>query len=150
MSPEGPKIRVFFYGSFINRRVLADSGLVPDRMEVARLWGFDIRIGPLANLVRSDRHCVYGIVCEATHAELDRLYGQEWVGVYLPEAVIVEGERGQLLPALCYIAPSSKEALEALAAGEYIDRIAVPAREYGFPDWYVERIESFRGKTGRG
>jgi hypothetical protein len=30
------------------------------------------------------------------------------------------------------------------AASDYIDRIAGPARAYGFPDWYVERLESFR------
>lgn len=58
-------MRVFFYGSFINRDVLAASGLIPERVEVARLWGFDISIQPLANLVRSDECCVYGIVCEA-------------------------------------------------------------------------------------
>ncbi len=137
----GPKVWVFFYGSFINRQVLREVDLVPERVEVGRLWGFDIRIQPLANLVRSDRHCVYGIICQATHAELGRLYGQEWVGSYLPEAVLVETEGGRLLPALCYIAPSPEP---AAAAGDYLDRITGPAREYGFPDWYVDRLESFR------
>src|SRR5262245_2360875 len=136
-----PKVRVFFYGSFINRAVLAEAGLVPERVEVARLWGFDIRIQPLANLVRSDQHCVYGVICQATHAELARLYSQAWVSTYLPEAVMVETEGGRLLPALCYIAPSPTP---APAAGDYIDRIAGPAREYGFPDWYIDRLESFR------
>ena len=40
--------------------------------------------------MRSNRHSVYGIVCETTHAALERLYSQEWVGCYLPEAVIAE------------------------------------------------------------
>jgi hypothetical protein len=30
------------------------------------------------------------------------------------------------------------------ADSDYIDRIAGPAREYGFPAWYVERLENFR------
>jgi hypothetical protein len=136
-----PKTRVFFYGSFINRQVLAEVDLVPDCVEVARLWGFDIRIKPLANLVRSDRHSVYGIVCETTHVELNRLYGQDWVGEYFPEPVLVETVEGRLLPALCYIAPRMKP---SPAAGDYIDRIVDPAREYGFPGWYVERLERFR------
>jgi hypothetical protein len=68
------KVWVFFYGSFINLDVLRQQGLVPERHEVARLPGFDIRIGPLANLVRSEERCVYGIVATATHAELRRLY----------------------------------------------------------------------------
>ena len=68
-----PKVWVFFYGSFINREVLAAGGFVPERVEVVRLGGFDIRMQPLANLVRSDERCVYGIACEATHAELEQL-----------------------------------------------------------------------------
>src|SRR5262249_60689008 len=69
-----PKVCVFFYGSFINLDVLRGAGLVPGRVEVARLGGFDIVIRPLANLVRSVPHSVYGILATATHAELGRLY----------------------------------------------------------------------------
>jgi hypothetical protein len=136
-----PKAWVFFYGSFLNRRVLVDGGLTPEDVEVARLWGFDVRVQPLANLVRADGLCVYGIVCRATHAELARLYGQPWVGTYLPEAVLVESAGGRLLPALCYLAPDPPV---APAAGDYLDRIVGPAREYGFPEWYVARLERFR------
>jgi len=137
-----PKVHAFFYGSFINRQVLAKSGLVPERIEVARLWGFDIRIETLATLVRSDQHCVYGIVCEATHAELRQLYGQDWLqGTYLPQAVVVETDGGALLPALCYIAPTPPT---TRPASDYLDWIIGPAREYGFPDWYIEHLERFR------
>jgi hypothetical protein len=137
------KVKVFFYGSFINRRVLADVDLLPEEVEVARIWGFDIHVRPLANLVRSDRHSVYGIVCTTTHADLERLYGQEWVGAYLPEAVLVETKDGRLIPALCYIAPGMAP---GRAADDYLDRIVGPAREYGFPEWYIERLEKFRNE----
>ena len=63
-----PKVWVFFYGSFINLDVLREAGLVPDRVEVARLGGFDIVIRPLANLIRSDQHSVYGILVTANLA----------------------------------------------------------------------------------
>jgi hypothetical protein len=66
----------FFYGSFINRDVLKQAGYVPERVEVARLSGFDISIRPLANLVRSGQHCVFGILAQATHEQLRRLYSQ--------------------------------------------------------------------------
>ena len=136
------KIRVFFYGSFINREVLGKSGLVPDRIEVARLWGFDIRIETLATLVRSDRHCTYGILCDATHTELRSLYGQDWLGgTYVPEAVLVETMDGRLAPALCYIAWRRPP---ARPANDYLDWITVPAREYGFPGWYLDKLESCR------
>jgi hypothetical protein len=137
-----PKVRVFFYGSFINRQVLAKGGLVPERVEVGRLWGFDIAIETLATLVRSDQHCVYGIFCEATHDELRRLYGQDWLGgAYLPEAVLVEAGEGRLVPSLCFIATTRPP---ARPADDYLDWIIGPAREYGFPSWYIARLERFR------
>ena len=135
------KVWVFFYGSFINLEVLATAGLIPEQLEVACLWGYDIRIQPLANLIPSQRHCVYGIVCQASPRDLLALYGQTWVGTYWPEAVLVECEGGSIRPALCYISPPRP--VEA-ATSDYIDRIAKPAREYGFPSWYIERIELFR------
>lgn len=66
------------------------------------------RIGPLANLVRSEQHTVYGILAQATHRELDRLYAHACDvlgGIYLPEAVVVHTLDGALVPALCYIRP---------------------------------------------
>jgi hypothetical protein len=135
------KVFVFFYGSFMNLDVLAEVNLIPDQFEVAKLSGFDIRIQPLANLVRSDKHCVYGIVTTATHEELTHLYSQNWVGTYLPEPVLVETTDGKWRPALCYIAHSMEP---GPASHDYIGRIVRPAREYGFPDWYVTHLESFR------
>src|SRR5688572_5254472 len=101
-----PTVWTFFYRSFINLDVLRQPGYVPVPYEGARLSGFDIRIGPLANLVRSAQHCVYGTVAPATHEEFRRLYSQEGVGTYLPEPVLVETLDGRLRPALCYLAPS--------------------------------------------
>jgi hypothetical protein len=138
-----PKVWVFFYGSFINLDVLRGVGLVPDRVEVAQLAGFDIVLRPLANLVRSDQHSVYGILATATHAELGRLYAyaqDQLGGTYLPEAVLVE-VGGTWRPALCYIAAEMEP---SAASNDYIDRIVIPARQHGFPDWYVARLEAFR------
>ncbi len=137
-------VRVFFYGSFINSRVLENAGVEPRQLEVARLPGFDLRIEPLANLVRSERHAVYGVLCQVTHGELDALYHQDWVGTYLPEAVLVETLDGKKAPALCYFAPSPKV---APASDEYVDRIADAARDYGFPDWYLQRVDGFRSRV---
>ena len=30
------------------------------------------------------------------------------------------------------------------ATNDYVDRIVNPTRQYGFPDWYMARLESFR------
>jgi hypothetical protein len=138
-----PRVWVFFYGSYINFDVLREVDLVPERWEVARLDGFDIRIQPRANLVPSDQHCVYGIVTTATHAELARLYdhARDVLGeVYLPEAVLVRTLAGLWRPALCYFCP---EMVARPADNAYVERIAGPARAFGFPEWYVARLESF-------
>ena len=139
-----PKVWTFFYGSYMNLNVLKEADLIPEQHEVAKLNGFDIQIRPLANLIRSDQHCVYGIIATATHDELRRLYAHaEHVlgGIYLPEAVLVERRDGTWKPTLCYIAPAMEP---QPAAREYVDRIVGPAKEYGFPAWYIERLESFR------
>jgi hypothetical protein len=137
------KVWTFFYGSYMNFSVLREVDLIPEKWEVAKLPGFDILIQPRANLIRSDERCVYGIVATATHRELERLYAhaQDVLGeTYLPEAVLVETREGTLRPALSYLARSMQP---HPASADYVDRIGGPAREFGFPEWYVRRIESF-------
>ncbi len=138
------KVWTFFYGSYLNLDVLEEVDLVPGEWETGRLSGFDICIAPRANLVRSEGTVVYGIVATATHAELERLYAhaRDVLGeVYLPEAVLVETAIGTYRPALCYICHDMER---RPADPVYVDRSADPAREYGFPEWYIERLESFK------
>jgi hypothetical protein len=139
-----PKVWTFFYGSYMNFDVLKEVEIVLEDWEVARLAGYDIRIEPRANLVRSDRDSVYGIVAAATHGELERLYAhaQDVLGeLYLPFAVMVETRDGRWRPALCYLCPAMVPRPPDPA---YVERIIGPAREYAFPDWYVRRLEGFQ------
>jgi hypothetical protein len=138
-----PKVATFFYGSYINLDVLREIDLIPDRVEVARLPGFDIQILPLANLVASDQHTVYGVLATFTHAELEVLYGHALSvlgGRYLPHPVLTYTLSGQIEPALCYMAP---ELVPGPASADYLGRIVEPAREHGFPAWYISRLQSF-------
>lgn len=141
------KVRTFFYGSYINFKVLKEVDLIPQKWEVAILHGYDIQIQPLANIFPSARHYVYGILTMATHAELKRLYNHaEHVlgGIYLPEAVMVSTLNDQWVTALCYISHDMKPAPPAV---DYVDRIVKPAREYNFPDAYVSKLERFKQLT---
>jgi hypothetical protein len=54
---EDAKVAVFFYGSYMNRAVLAEVGLAPDLWEPTSLAGFDIVIAPRANLILSPGQC---------------------------------------------------------------------------------------------
>ena len=135
---------VFFYGSYMNGDVLAEAGLAPRSFVSARLAGFEIQIGSLANLVRSDRHAVYGLLARATHDELSQLYRHSadvLGGTYLPHPVNVELADGVLRPALCYIGRDIKPGSPKPG---YIERILAPARAFGFPEWYIAHLERFR------
>jgi len=134
----------------MNRAVLAEVGLAPERWEPVSLTGFDIRISPRANLVRAPEHVVFGVLASAEHTELERLYthARTVLGeVYLPQAVLVTTRAGAHEAALVYIAP---EMVDGPADPAYVERILKPARELGFPEWYVSRIASFMppGKDG--
>jgi hypothetical protein len=124
-----PKAWTFFYESYINLNVLREVNYVPEQWGVARLAGFDIRIQPRANLVRSDRHSVHGIFATGTHAGLDRLYAhaRNVLGeTYLADAVLAETHDGKYKPAMCHIFPAMNP---RPATNDYIDRIVVPPYE---------------------
>lgn len=108
---------------------------------MARLSGFDIQISPHACITRSDQHSIYGIVVRATHEELQRMYSMDGVGVFLPEAVIVDTAAGSL-PALCYVPPAPGNQPADI---DYLDRLLAAGREHRFPAWYLARLDRFRG-----
>jgi hypothetical protein len=138
------RVAVFFYGSYMNRNVLDEIGLTPGVWEPASLPGFEIRIAPRANLIRAADQVVFGVLATATHAELERLYAhaRDVLGeVYRPEAVLVHTRGGDWRPALCYVA---SQMAEQSADPAYVERILKPARELGFPPWYLARLASFR------
>ncbi len=138
-------VNVFFYGSYINFKVLKEADINKRAFEVGRINGYVLTISPLANLSYKNEGIVYGIVTQLTHSELDRLYQDHAKGKlggdYLPEAVTVYQLNGVYTPALCYISHHMKA---RKADPAYVARILKPAIEYGFPKWYLAHIESFK------
>lgn len=136
------KVWTFYYGSFVNPRVLNKAGVFPTDAQSGRLDGWDIVIEPRATLKPSDRCCVYGILAKVNHADLDKLYAKDWFGfgAYLPEAVNVAVGNNMLVPAMCYIA---WEMEGGKATTEYIDKIIEIAIKYEFPQWYVDKVKAF-------
>ena len=137
-------LKTFFYGSYINFKVLAEAGITRREYEIGRVSGFELRISSLANLIPKTNGTAYGIITELDHDELDQLYMEhsrkKLGGVYLPEAVLVTLENGSCVPALCYVAPHLDNSSPKPG---YVERILQPANEYGFPSWYLAHIESF-------
>ena len=138
------KVFTFFYGSYINKNVLKDVNIFLDKWEAAKLPGFDITIKPYANLIKSAKDCVYGILTQLTHDELKRLYfhaEEVFHEIYLPEAVLVQTFDDKWVTSLCYICQNMEE---KPADKNYVERIVQPAKEYNFPLWYIEKLESFK------
>ena len=136
------RVWVFFYGTFMHPRVLAEHGVWAAEVVPARLGGFELHVGPRVNLARDERACVYGALAAVTHDDLTKLYThlEERHGIkYLPEPVLAETLDGALRPALCYIAPRTGE---GRPAREYVEQLAECVRELGLPEWYAARVES--------
>ena len=141
-STQGVKrVPAFFYGSFMRREVMALAGFHPTTIEVAKLRGYDIDFDPHANVFRSEEHSICGILVYPTHEELNKMYARDGVGVFLPEAVIVETQDFKQLPATCYMPPVRGTQAADTA---YVGRIIEAAKEHGFPTWYVNRLNSLR------
>ena len=137
------KVYTFFYGSYINQKVLKEVDIILEDYEAASLPGFDIVIKPYANLIKSDKDVVYGILTKLNHEELKRLYSHAetvFHELYLPEAVLVRTMGNKWIPALCYICHSMEE---KPADNNYISRIVEPAKEYNFPEWYIKKLRGF-------
>lgn len=136
------KAWTFFYGSFVNPKVLSNADVFPADAQRGRLDGWDILIEPRATLRPSDECCVYGILAKVSHADLDKLYAKDWFGfgAYLPEAVNIAIDNDRYVPAMCYIA---WEMERGKATREYIGKIVEIAEEYGFPKWYIDRVKAF-------
>jgi len=136
------RVRIFFYGTFMSRAVLAGHGIDVPTVVPAKLSGYQLTVRQRANLVHDDRSCTYGSIAALTHEQISTLYQNldDQFGLkYLPEAVIAESLDGAFIPVLCYIAPEMDES----ASPEYVKQLASCVRELGLPEWYAAHVESF-------
>lgn len=129
---------VFFYGLFMDEELLRGKGLTPERVELAAVDDFVLRIGERAALVPAPGGRVHGLVCSLTLDELDRLYSEPSLQAYRPQAVLALLRSGGVIAALCY------NLLEPPSPGErnpeYSARLRDVARKIGLPADYVESI----------
>ena len=141
------RVRIFFYGTFMSRAVLAEHGIDVPTVMPAKLSGYQLTIRPRANLIKDDRSCSYGSIAALTHEQISTLYRNldDQFGLkYLPEAVIAESLDGTFRPVLCYIAP---EMDDSAPPREYVKQLASCVRELGLPEWYAAYVESFAPTT---
>jgi hypothetical protein len=131
------RVKVFFYGLFMDAELLGAKGIKTD-LRPASLSGFQLRIGDRATLVPSAVDVVHGMIATLTHEEIERLYSEPSVREYRPEAVLARLGAGETVPALCFNLPDRPSPGERNP--EYAAKLRALAERLGFPSDYVRLI----------
>ena len=131
-------VDAFFYGLFMDAGVLNKAGAAPADPRPGYVDGFALRIGQRATLVRAETGRVYGMLFAMTHRDLDRLYRQPGLELYVPEAVLARTLDDQPVAALCYnlLEPPALDERNP----EYASQLRGVLREMGFPREYIESV----------
>ncbi len=130
-------MKVFFYGLFMDKGLLASQGITPSEAAVGYVDGFSLRIGERATLVRSERTRAYGVVLEMSAVEAEDLYSDGSVADYVPEPVTVHLTDGSQVEASCYNLSGDKITGTNKVYAEALLEIAT---ELGFPESYLAEI----------
>lgn len=133
------RIDCFFYGLFMDARILRDRGVAPENPRPAMVEGFALRIGERATLIPSPSDRAYGMVMAVTRGELERLYSAPGLEPYRPEAVLALClEKGGAVAALCYnllVPPRGDE-----RNLDYALQLQRLLRDLGFPADYAAAV----------
>lgn len=130
-------MRVFFYGLFMDEKLLATRGIEPSEVNLGFVDGYGLRIGERATLVHRPDSRAYGAVMDIAASEAAELYADESVADYIPEPVIVELMDGTQVEATCYNLP-----IDAVTGvnRKYAKSLLDVATRLDFPDSYLDQI----------
>lgn len=122
----------------MDAEVLRGRDVHPTDVQRASIHGFSLRIGRRATLIPESDGGVHGIFMRLSHDEIDRLYAEQTVSAYRPEAVECELASGSHEAALCFNLPEPPRPDERNP--DYALRLRDLARRLDLPTAYVERI----------
>lgn len=136
----------FFYGGYMDPEVLELAGASPENCEAGYVDGFELTVGPLANLEAKKNARAYGLLAQLSHDDLEKLYGGNPAALkgapYLPEAVLVYNDEGRSVPAMTYICPALSGEKPDQA---YVAKLVRAAEKLQLPADYLAMIQSFAG-----
>ncbi len=132
------RIDVFFYGLFMDAELLRSKGMSPENIRRASAPGFALRIGKRATLWPDRNASTYGMLMQLTHEEIEKLYSDDSVRAYRPEAILVQLHDGTGVPALTFNLVESPQANERNS--EYAAKLRELARRLELPTDYVTAI----------
>ena len=134
--------KIFFYGLFMDRTLLAEKGFHPEVVGPAVLPDYRIHIGERATLLPSAGRRAYGIVMELSDQEAHALYAEPSVRAYERERVEVALlASDQVVEAHCYNLPP-----ELGLSGtnpEYAKQLSRLVEAVGLDSAYAREIAAF-------
>lgn len=130
-------MKVFFYGLFMDRDLLAGKGIVATEMIAGCVDGYRLRIGQRATLVQHPSSRAYGVMMELASDQVAELYSEDSVADYLPELVVVKSADGSRTDATCYNLPAD---LISGSNAEYASALLELATRLGLPESYLDEI----------
>ena len=133
------RVDVFFYGLFMDERLLDGKGVRPTAIRPAAVPGCVLRIGARAALVPSPTGQVYGLLMKLTHDDIEKLYSEPSVRAYRPEPVLAVVGNGDTVAALCYNLPEAPSPTERNP--EYASKLRSLAQRVGLPSDYIASIQ---------
>ena len=134
--------KIFFYGLFMDRRLLIEKGFHPETIGPAVLSGYRIHIGERATLLPSASGRAYGILMELSERETHALYSEPSVREYQPERVQVTLSAGdRVVEAYCYNLPRELGLTGANPA--YANELARLVEALEFDSAYAQEIAAF-------
>ena len=120
---------VFFYGLYMDPQILKSKGVEPRNSRIATAYGYKLRVGKYATLLRDEMSAANGIVYSLTHEEIEKLYAGSGLDMYVAEALMVETKDNSHLAVLCcnLLVPP----LEGESNQEYFDKLIICMDKYG-------------------
>lgn len=138
-------VTVFFYGLFMDVELLRSRGVHVLGSQIAQLDGYDLRIGSRATLVPAADRGVHGILMSVPVEDLQRLYADASVNLYVPQTVEVTTVDGVRAAAICYNLPEGVQ--DSQANREYVRKLHDLAARLALPADYCARIRSMAAST---
>ena len=133
------KIKVFFYGLFMDVSLLKSFGIEATNIQKAQLTHVRLHIGERATLFPQVNQTSYGLVMEIEEDALSSLYKKQGLEDYQSLTVEVELEERIRVSVVTYLLPESCVTGTNL---EYAKKLAALAKSLELPEAAIKDIES--------
>jgi hypothetical protein len=125
---------VFFYGLFMDERVLQEKGIHPRASRRAVVHGHQLKIGQRAMLLAQSSSQAFGMVHTLNEREISSLYDAPGLQVYRPETVVATFEDGSTSTVTTFNLPETFVDEEPNV--EYAAKLRSVLELFGFPDTF--------------